>query len=48
MTFTRSFATLALVISLVSTGAQAGEPSCPGGYSNQFRLNGQGQNPARV
>ena len=47
MTFVRSFATLALVISLVSTGAQAGEPSCPGGYSNQFRLNGQGQNPAR-
>jgi len=47
MTFTRSLAILALAISLVSTAAHAGEPSCPGGYSNQFRLNGQVQNPAR-
>src|SRR4029453_11535191 len=47
MTFTRSFAILALVMSLFNTAAQAGEPSCPGGYSNQFRLNGQVQNPAR-
>jgi hypothetical protein len=47
MTSIRSFATLALVIFLFSTGAQAGEPSCPGGYSDQFRLNGQVQNPAR-
>ena len=47
MAFTRSFAILALVVSLVSTAAQAAEPSCPGGYSPQFRLNGQVQNPAR-
>ena len=47
MAFTRSFATLALVISLFGTSVDAGEPSCPGGYSNQFRLNGQVQNPAR-
>jgi len=47
MTFTRSFAILALAFSLFTTAAQAGEPSCPGGYSNQFRLNGQVQNPDR-
>jgi hypothetical protein len=47
MTFTRSFAILALAFSLFTTPAQAGEPACPGGYSNQFRLNGQVQNPAR-
>jgi len=47
MTFTRSFAILALVICFFTTAAQAGEPACPGGYSNQFRLNGQVQNPAR-
>jgi len=47
MAFTRSFAILELVVSLVSTAAQAAEPSCPGGYSPQFRLNGQVQNPAR-
>jgi len=47
MTFMRSFATLALAICLFTTAAQAGEPSCPGGYSNQFRLNGQVQNPDR-
>ena len=47
MTFTRSFAILALAFSLFSTPAQAGEPSCPGGYSNQFRLSGQVQNPDR-
>ena len=46
MAFTRFFAILALAI-CVSTAAQAGEPSCPGGYSNQFRLNGQVQNPQR-
>ena len=47
MTFTRFFTILAVVVSLISTAAQAGEPSCPGGYSNQFRLNGQVQNSAR-
>jgi hypothetical protein len=47
MTFMRSFATLALAICLFTTAAQAGEPSCPGGYSNQFRLSGQVQNPDR-
>ena len=47
MTFTRSFPILALAFSLFTTPAQAGEPSCPGGYSNQFHLNGQVQNPAR-
>src|SRR5262247_583381 len=47
MAFTRSFAILELVVSLVSTTAQAAEPSCPGGYSDQFRLNGQVQNPQR-
>jgi DMSO/TMAO reductase YedYZ molybdopterin-dependent catalytic subunit len=47
MTLTRSFAILALVISLFSTAARAEEPSCPGGHSNQFRLNGQVQNPSR-
>ncbi len=47
MTFTRSFAILALAFSLFTTPAQAGEPACPGGYSNQFRLNGQVQNPDR-
>src|SRR5215475_5459210 len=47
MIFTRSFVIIALVVSLVSTTAEAAEPSCPSGYSNQFRLNGQVQNPAR-
>src|SRR5262245_13867694 len=47
MTFTRSFAVLALSICLCTTVAHADEPACPGGYSNQFRLNGQVQNPAR-
>ena len=47
MTFIRSLATLVLAICLFATAARAGEPFCPGGYSNQFRLNGQVQNPDR-
>jgi hypothetical protein len=47
MTFIRSLATLVLGICLFATAARAGEPACPGGYSNQFRLNGQVQNPDR-
>ena len=47
MSLTRSFAILALAICLFTTAARADEPACPGGYSNQFRLNGQVQNPGR-
>ena len=46
MTFTRSLAILALAF-LSSPRPLEAEPACPGGYSNQFRLNGRVQNPAR-
>ena len=46
VTFTRSLAILALSICLCTTAAYADEPSCPGGYANRFRLNGQVQKSA--
>ncbi len=36
-----------LVLFGTSAGALAADASCPGGYSNQFRLNGHVKNPDR-
>lgn len=47
MSLTCSLAILALATCLFTTAARAVEPICPGGYSNEFRLNGEVQNPDR-
>ena len=48
MKFASYLKALCLVVVLLAPrmDALAAEASCPGGYSNQFRLNGQVQNPS--
>lgn len=49
MNFNRYLGALLATIVLIATGvnALAADASCPGGYSTQFRLNGQVKNPDR-
>lgn len=49
MQFARYAGALLVTMALLAAGtnALAADASCPGGFSDQFRLNGQVQNPAR-
>jgi Oxidoreductase molybdopterin binding domain len=49
MQFARYAGALLVTMALLAAGtnALAADASCPGGFSNQFRLNGQVQNPDR-